>query len=153
MDAHTKRLLIGLGSLIWFFTILVTYYLTHKPLTPALAAEIGLAAWRLAVAVATVSLAGGIGRRLVQIDELHPLANAYLQAALGLGILALGVLLAGALAGLPRWLLWLSLPVLGVWLRRSILAWWRQWAALRPLWQPCRFYCRAIGMLIALLLL
>ncbi len=112
MQSSKKFLLIGLAALAWCFGVIVLYFISHKPLTPGLAAALGLFIWRLIVALALVSLGGGIGSLLYRNEKTHPLARLALQAGLGLGALSLGVLIIGSTAGLPGWLLWLVLPAM-----------------------------------------
>lgn len=143
-------LLLALIGLLVPFTALAAYYLTHKPFTPQSAVDFGLLVWRIVAAAILVTLAGGLGRRIAPLTTLHPLARLSLQAGFGLGVFALCVLLAGVSFGIPRWLFFAVLPVIAFLLRRSILAWMRQWASLGEIWQESGGFARALGVLLGL---
>ncbi len=148
MKKITPLLLTLLGLLIPFAAA-VLYYLTHKPLTPQLAVDLGLLIWRIVVAAILVTLAGGLGQRIAPLPDLHPLARLSLQAGLGLGLLGLGVLLFGVSVGIPRWLFFAVAPVFAFLLRRSILAWLRQWTGIGEIWRESGPFTRAVGILLA----
>src|SRR5512146_1357135 len=101
-----KRVLAVALALIWIAAIFVLYYAAHKPLTPEQALGMGVALLRVLAAGLLVLLAGGLGRSLLPFEEHTPLVRMALQAALGLGVFSLGMLLLGASIGLKGWLLW-----------------------------------------------
>jgi hypothetical protein len=139
---------IGLAGLVWVAAIVVTYFVTHKPITPEIAAGLGLAAWRVVAAGLMVFTAGGLGAKFFPLPELHPLARLSLQAAIGLGGMALGLLIIGSLA-LPVWLPWLLLAALFLWLFRAGLLWVKQMAGLKEIWSESssfeRWVCGLLG--------
>lgn len=141
--------LLALIGLLWPAAVIVLYYLSHKPLTPQMALDLSLIVWRLAAAVILIAIAGGIGLRLAPLPGLHPLARLSLQTGLGLGVLALGVLLVGATLGLPRWLLFAALVFLAVLMHRSCLNWAKQFRALGDLWLESRRFGRLTAVLLA----
>jgi len=152
MHASKKSLLIGLAALAWCFGIIVLYFISHKPLTPGLAVALGLIIWRLIVALALVSLGGGIGSLIYRDPAAHALARLALQAGLGLGALSLAVLIIGSTAGLPGWALWLALPVLLAVFFRQVRAWWQQWAGLADLWKEGSRFSLWVSVLCGLVL-
>lgn len=153
MSAGKKTVFIGALSLIWLLGVFVAYYAFHKPFTPVLAAGLALAFWRLLTALALVCLGGGIGRFLLRRVDLPPLTALSTQAGLGLGIMALGVLLIGVTAGLSPWLLGTLLLIGLIALRSPILAWVRQLGALGELWRQSRYFGKLTAVMIALLLI
>ena len=118
-----------------FAGLTIAYFVVHKPFTPTQALSLGIACGRFLVVALLVAAAGGLGQRLLPKITLHPLARLAVQAALGLCLLALGVLAVGVLGGLRPWIGWLALTGLLIWLRRSILAWVNQWRSLEQAWQ------------------
>jgi hypothetical protein len=152
MPAGKKTVLIGALSLIWLLGVFVAYYAFHKPFTPVLAAGLALAFWRLLTALALVSLGGGIGRILLRLEDLPPLTAFSTQAGLGLGIMALGVLLIGVTVGLSTWLLGALLLVGLIALRRPILAWMRQFKAAGELWLQGEYFGKLTAVMIGVLL-
>jgi hypothetical protein len=148
MKKITPYLLASIG-LLWPTAVLVLYFLSHKPLNPQLAFDLLLAAWRLTAAAILVTLAGGLGLRLAPLPGLHPLARLSLQAGLGLGLFALGVLLIGATLGAPRWLFFAAVILLALLLRRPGLAWASQFRAFGDLWDESGRFGRLAAALLA----
>lgn len=130
-----RNILYTIIGLAWFFAIITVYYVSHKPFTIEIALALALAAWRLLAAAGLVSIAGGLGYGLLKNPGLHPLARLSLEAAMGLGMLSLSVLLVGSFLAIPRWAFWVAVLVLAVILRKRILAWWRQWRGAAGLLQ------------------
>ena len=137
--------LVGLISLLWLAIVTSLYYVSHKPFSPALAAGLLLATWRLGVALAILSAGGGLGRRLLPLHGFHPLSAAIVQAALGLGLLSLGFLILGVAGGVNRLATILLLAVPGGILLRDIQRWWGGWRELGALWKNSDRTGRAIG--------
>lgn len=144
--------LAGWVALFLFASVVVGYYVIHKPLTPALAFSLAGLVWQFGVALVILSIAGGIGRRLLWKISIHPLAALALQAGLGLGMLSLTMLAAGY-AGLFKPLFTgLGLLVLALLFRRDIFSWWSNWRVLRTVWKSSDWFGRAAGCLIMLIL-
>lgn len=99
------------------------YAVLHKPLTSEMALAWARSAWAIVTAVATLALAGAIGRRM--FPEAHPdlLARAAIQISLGLGVMALVSLTLGALGLLRTWALAPLTIGLAFGLRRSLGEW------------------------------
>lgn len=135
MNISRKTLLTGLAGILWLYGLIVLYYLTHKPFTAEQAAEYAILFWQILLAVGFISIAGGVGKRLVPEIDAHPLTALALQALLGVGVLSPGITLIGMTLGLPSWMLF-GLPVLLLvvfW--REIRAWWKQWGAWAGVWK------------------
>ena len=138
----------GLVGLAWIIGIVLFYYAGHKPLTPDLALALLQDVWRLVVSLGLLALAGGLGQRILPALDLPPLARLSLQAALGLGIFSLAVLIVGSTLGLPAWLPWLAALVLAIWLRRSIRRWLFDLGGLGELWRAGGRLGRALAVML-----
>ena len=144
--------LAGWVTFLWLAALVAGYYVIHKPMSPGLAFSLVRLAWQVGIALAIISVAGGIGRRFLSKISLHPLAALALQAGFGFGLLSLAMLAAGY-AGLFKPLFTgLGLLVLGVLFWRDILSWWSNWRALRTLWQSSDWFGRSVGGLVLLIL-
>jgi len=151
---HTsKRFWLGLLALGWCFVIILVYFVYHKPFTPELALGLIVAVGRLAIAGAMVSAAGGIGVLIFSSDNLDPLARAAVQAALGLGVLAIGFLLMGATLGIYPLALWLILAGLLIALFSPIRRWWQSLAGVSRLWADSDSLGHVVFSLLGLILL
>lgn len=143
----------GLLAFIWFVGVIVSYYITHKPFSPQFALNLAWLLGQVGIAFGILSVAGGLGRRLRIPLEVHRLTRLALQAALGLGLLGIAVLVAGALGFLRPLVGWGGLFVLGVILWPDLLGWWRDWGDLSVLWDEGGRIGRAIAVGVALILL
>jgi hypothetical protein len=146
-----RKIFLPLIALLWLFFVLILYYSGHKPADPEQFLALLTAFWRLAVVAILAALAGGLGARLWNGGTLHPLARLALQAGLGFGLLALGVLGVGATIGLPFWLPWLVLVALVVLLRKSILAWLKNWQGLGEAWHESGPFERVLAGLLGVI--
>ena len=127
-------ILAGVLAFLFFTGLVIAYYIVHKPFTPTQALSLGIAFGRLMAVMLLVAVGGGLGQCLLPRIALHPLACLALQAAIGLCLLALGVLAIGVLGGLRPWIGWLAIAGLLIWLRRSVVAWISQWRSLKQAW-------------------
>lgn len=158
MDEQNQgwRLWVGVGAFLGFTALTVTYYIVHKPFTPALALSLGAAFGRLAAAVLLAALSGGLGQRLFPAPPakaMSPLVSLALQAALGLGMIALAVLAVGVLGGLQTWIGWAALVILLFWLRREVISWLGHWRELGQAWRQAGRLGKFLAICIALMLL
>lgn len=135
MADRRLRVLVGLLGVLWLTVAISLYGVYHKPFTLELAANLVRASRQVGVALAIVAVAGGLGRRLLPLMDLLPLARAALQAALGLGLLGLALLALGVSLGWSPTLLGALLVLLGVVLRHTVLGWCIAW---RDLWRLLR---------------
>jgi hypothetical protein len=144
--------LAGSVTFLWLAALVAGYYVIHKPMSPGLAFSLVRLAWQVGIALAIISVAGGIGRRFLSKISLHPLAALALQAGFGFGLLSLAMLAAGY-AGLFKPLFTgLGLLVLGILFWRDIFSWWSNWRALGTLWQSSDWFGRSVGGLVLLIL-
>ncbi len=88
----------------WFFLIVIGYYVTHKPINPSQTLTLATNAWKIILCLWFIILAGGVGRFLFVFENHEPWTRCYLQAAIGIGLLAILVLLVGSL--------WIVTPLL-----------------------------------------
>ena len=139
------------AALLTAVGVLLGYYYAHKPLLPQTALALALAFFDMAVAAGIVALAGGLGHRLAPSIHAHPLANLAVQAALGLGVLALAALSVGAIGGLTPLVGWIALGAGLSALSRDIRTWLRQWAALGDLLRRASQFEKALACLLALI--
>ncbi len=147
MKKSTAALLVFIY--LWLLLVLVFYYRTHKPFSPDQAIHLGIASWRIIASGLLVWLAGGIGFRILKIENLHPLAQLFIQASLGLGILGSVYFLVGATIGMLTWLAWVALIVLGVIFYKSSVRWFSQSRSLAVIWKDCDILVRILFFLIA----
>lgn len=145
--------LLGTITFAGFFLLVAAYYIFHKPFTPAflLAAVESIAA--IAIAISITSIAGGIGYRILPLSDLNPLVRLSVQAGIGFGVIGIGGLIAGWLGAFTRLLAWLVLAAGIIVLRRQVAEWWRSWSALKLFTSDLDGTCKAIGLLIMMVLL
>jgi hypothetical protein len=150
MDKKSGSFL-GIAAFVWLAAIVLLYYVSHKPFTPELAFSLAIVLGRLLVAGLLVALGGGIGQRILPELPVHPFTRLAVQAAAGLGVLSLVVLLAGALGGLRSWLAGLALLVLLVVFRRNVRNWAQGVRALSPAWYQAGGLGRFLAICLALM--
>ena len=134
-DSSRRRTITALFALIWLVSVVLAYYLTHKPFTPELALELALNSWQVLIAICILSVGGGLGRRILPELQLNPLAALAVQASLGIGIISILLLFAGVFGGLRILVLGIGLILLIILLRRDILDWFRSWRSVLSVWQ------------------
>jgi hypothetical protein len=143
---NPRSLGLVLAVFIWLVLVLAGYYYVHKPVTPLQVLSLGRALLDLILTIALVGLAGGVGRRLLTADSLAPLERFALQAALGLGTLALVWLAVGLLGGYRRFIAWGALVLGLVIFRRETLDWLREFESLKDLWRQTSGFGKALGV-------
>ncbi len=117
-------------ALTWATAVLVVYVVWHPPLAEETFLRLARAAWDVIIAAAVLVAAGALGRRLLPRAHPEPLASLAIEAAAGLGILSIILLLAALAGALRVWLLTILLGVLLVWLRRQAVEWLGAWRSL-----------------------
>lgn len=147
-----QPLLLG-AVLLWLVVVVSGYYFYHKPLAIAQAVALVRAVGQFAAALALTSAAGGLGARLFPGDGLHPLTRLALQAALGLGLLGLGVLILGSIVGLQPIVWWILLGLLLILNGRVVGMWMKNWLAARAIWQDSGQLGRILAVGVGVLLL
>ncbi|MCF6278331.1 MAG: hypothetical protein L3J16_06250, partial [Anaerolineales bacterium] len=147
MDAKAGRSLwLGLGGILWILAVLLGYVSTHKPFGAMQVLGVLHAFWQMAVAVGLLSLAGALGMCVFRPREewLSRLGTLAVQAALGIGVLSIGILLMGFTLGFSPLIfsgLFIALVLL---LRQNLLIWLRQWSAVRVLWRKNSLFERVL---------
>jgi hypothetical protein len=117
----------GAAVIIWTFSVIVGYYIVHKPFGPNSAAALLRTALDIAIWLLMLAAATGLGwwviRRFLG-QAVMPLEGLVLSCGLGLGILSLLTLALGLAGGLKSWLIWLliaAITAVGVWPLRDLL--------------------------------
>ncbi|MEW6717747.1 MAG: hypothetical protein AB1345_09615 [Chloroflexota bacterium] len=152
MKRRLSLTLWGAIVLFWFMLVLLLYYYVHKPISPTQASLLAQACGRVLVGGAVIGLAGGLGAWIMPGVGLRPLARLAYQAGVGLGILAVGVLMSGVLIGYsPLWA-WGMVFALALLLRRHIWEWGRQWKDLAALWEAGGRLGRCLAVCVGLML-
>ena len=108
--------------------LLIAYYLVHKPIHVGTAAALGGAVADALTAGLMGVIAGGIGRRALSRLPLGHLSTAEalaVEGSVGLGLIAIGVLMIGLAGGFRAWALWGVLMVVGLFTLRQSMGWWR----------------------------
>jgi hypothetical protein len=115
--------------LIALIVLLIGYFWVHKPLDLSLLFNLGGAALDVLTISLIASIAGGLGRRMLQPIDLNVVSwseRIALEGSVGLGvlsILALALAAAGLYTGSAFWLLFTSVAVLG---NRALIEWLRE---------------------------
>ena len=144
------RMVLGGSGLLLFMAGLVDNL--GLPL-PGLLQPMALSAFRVGVALLLVGLGGALGRLLTGELPFGRLANLSVQAALGLGIMAIAVLGLGAFSLLNGYILGIGLTGLLALLWKPLLFWARQTNELLEIWQEGQGFERWIaGLLLAIFL-
>ncbi len=121
-------LLKSFALLLWIELVIAAYYVVHKPWKSGQTLQPLFGVVDLLLALALITLAGGVGRRMLgALEECTPLERVALHAAAGLGAMAFFILALGLVGLLIPWLLW---GVLGIGLlvfRSQIWGWLRDW--------------------------
>ncbi|MFU8773847.1 MAG: glycosyltransferase family 39 protein, partial [Anaerolineales bacterium] len=133
--------------LLWAVLILVGYYYTHKPISPPDAVALFNAVLQLLIAILMVIHAGGVGRQLLSLQDLAPLERVPLQAALGLGILALTWLLVGLLNLYTWWSAWGLLGLGLLVFRRKAWSWITDIATIKSTWDGSPGFGRSLALI------
>lgn len=142
---------VAILTLTWATAILVVYVVWHPPIAGETLLRLARAAWDVIVAAAVLVSAGALGRRLLPRTHPEPLACLAVEAAAGLGILSV-VLLLAALAGVLRvWLLTILLALLLVGLRRQAAEWLAAWRSLGDTLQAHRRFSVILAVMSAIL--
>ncbi len=146
-------ILSALLALLWLAGVISFYFVNHKPFSPALALNLTVALWQLLTAGLIVVLGGGIGKRVFSGDDLDALPRAAVQAALGLGILSLLILLTGLSVG-ANLIVMASIVIMGIlFFGHSSLDWLRSLGEFAHLWRVSGRLGRMIAFALAVLFL
>ena len=152
MNITRRNLIVGIIAIFWLFTLVLGYYIYHKPFTPDFVGVLAQVTWRVTLAFLIVAISGGAGRIIIPMEGHHPLTRLSVQAGLGLGLLALLLMMIGLVGGFHGLTFALLLLGLVIFLRRNILAWMRSWSGLLSFWkESSRFWKICGGMAAAIL--
>ncbi len=124
----------GILGFLWVAGVVALYYFWHKPVGLSTAAALANSVWHFASALGVLTVCGGLGRLVLREQGDSTVAGACLQAAVGLGIASLVLLLIGAFRGFQGWLLLLLWIFLLLTLNRPARAWWAAILSLRADW-------------------
>ena len=114
----------GIAVILWTVIVVSAYYIVHRPWPPEQSPSLLLAIFDVLIAVLLTSLAGGVGQRIVGRVKLGaPLEQVALQLGMGVGILGLITLGFGLTGVLSKWMIWLSVFVGAIFLRKNIQLW------------------------------
>ncbi|HCC78481.1 MAG: hypothetical protein A2X25_09190 [Chloroflexi bacterium GWB2_49_20] len=141
-----KTIVYGALGLLWLITVLIGYYYTHKPFSTDEMISLLIAAWRVLVVFGIISLAGGIGFKILKGCTDQPLSKTITQVALGLGILSVITLALGATLGFNLWIIASILILSGFLLFNNILDWLRSWIALKEAWNQSGRFGKTIAV-------
>jgi hypothetical protein len=144
--------LIGL-ILLWTLLVLSGYYWTHKPVTAENIQPTAAAFLDLLLALSVVTLAGGIGRRILPANPANSMEKIALQAAAGAGILSFLWLLLGLLPLYRSWTAWIVLGVGGILFWKDSLAWLLNFRQFKNIWHESSAFERILAAIILVLLL
>ncbi len=153
MRSNRNGIWIPVFAFLWIIGILGGYYLYHKPFDSNFALALTSGLWNLIAAVIVLSLAGGIGRRVLRVNGIPPGEQAFLQLCLGIGTTSLLILLTGILTYQLRIIIWGGSLVIAVVFWKSIRDWWKDLFSLRLLFGKADSGIQWIMLLIGGLLL
>jgi len=125
---------------------------SHKPFDAVFFLSVLSTLMDILLAFAFISLAGGIGQKI--IPDIHPnrLANCSFQAAFGVGILVLIYLIAGFLGLFTSWFAWILLGVLILLFHRSILEWLKGCSAIHSNIRTLSPFSMCLAMIVLVII-
>ena len=153
MKVSRPGLVITVGALTWLLLVISLYYAGHKPFSPVMLMRIAISAGQIFTGLLVVSIAGGIGRRLVHPGGISPIAVLALQAAAGLGLLSIGMLLVSATIGVNSLICWIIVVSLALLFWRDTWLWFSGWKSLAQIWDASGRFGKALGSGICIVLL
>jgi hypothetical protein len=134
-NKDNPAIFIGLISLFWLLAVFIGYGYTHKPFLPEELIGVLQAVWRTLIAIAILSLAGGIGMSTnFRQQGFSPLIKAILACALGMGIISISMLIITATIGI-NFTLWIILIAAIYFFRKRILLWLKSFQDIKVFWQ------------------
>lgn len=136
------RLLAPLGLLI-VVASLIAYSIVHKPFKAEELLAVLTVVYRLGVSAAIMLLCGGIGRKIRRTEDLT-LTEAAMDAAVGLGIVGVVMLVLGAVIGFDLWILLPVIFIAAFLFRREILS-------FATAWKEAGTYFKTTGLGIGLI--
>jgi len=122
-DKSRSILALRIIGLIWLISIVLMYFIYHKPFSPVQAISIIQVFWQVLVGIVIIAVAGGTGNRILGELPTPPLAALAIQAALGIGCISILILIFGSLIGAGWYIIGIPVLMLGIALRHSIISW------------------------------
>lgn len=142
--ANSTTIFAALG-LIWVIGITIGYFVTHKPIDTGIVFRLGEITISVLGGFLIILAGAGLGSRLIDLAELNTATNAFLQLALGMGILALVMLGMGSALGVFGWVNWLLLFIITILFRKEIQRWWSSWGTLKAYWMRMGWFEKLAG--------
>ena len=124
MKKIKKGIVFGI-VLLWVFGMISAYYVFHKPIQYSQIQTLAQGLFSLVICVSILSISGGLGSLIVRYDDKQPLITMALQASMGLGIIAVVMLLIGISIGYSEWVLWGMLIGPFILLPERMIGWWK----------------------------
>ena len=146
--AHITKPILAIG---WITVVIIGYYLTHKPVTLTQATAVGQAVLDFVIGIGFTCLAGALGRNFFPLHDLSSLERFVIQAALGVGILALFWLVLGLMGVFSVYVGWLFFLLGLVILRRYLIDWVKELHSLKKLWLDTGFLGRILALGIGIM--
>ena len=87
---------IAVIGIVWLLIVIFGYYITHNPLNSIPISPIVTNVWSVIAVLFFLTIAGGIGKRLIPLENLPDLTAAVLQAGIGLGVISVLTLIIGS---------------------------------------------------------
>ncbi len=106
----TKFNLTQIIAVFWIIIVVGGYYLLHAPIPKGMFFPFLLSVWVIVSVLMVLSLAGGIGYLTLQLEDYPGLVRGVIQASLGLGILALVVMLLGSIWRINTYFVFFLVP-------------------------------------------
>jgi hypothetical protein len=108
------------------------YVYTHKQFTPENLVGLSIAAWQTMVAIFVISVAGGIGNRILQtVNYPHRLTRMGFELALGISVLSILTLVVGLTFGTGLHIIALFLGLTVFFVHKSIVKWFGHFLHLK----------------------
>ena len=87
---------IAVIGIVWLLIVISGYYITHNPLNSIPISPIVTNAWSIIMVLFFLTIAGGIGKRIIPFETLPDLTAAVFQAGIGLGVISVLTLVVGS---------------------------------------------------------
>ena len=139
--------------LIWLIIVLGGYYYVHKPFSPDKLAPAVYTLTNLLFVPLILLLFGGLGRRILPLENIQRAGRLVLQFGLGTGLFSLVWFLLG-LAGLYfRWTAW-GVLLLGLFfLRKPVYSWAKEFSFMLLEFEKIKKSEKAVVLFLSVLLL
>lgn len=148
-----REVFILTAVVLWILLVLGGYYIFHKPISTEMLAAPLYALLDIAFMVLFTAFSGGLGCRLLKLENLPPLTRSAVQYALGIGIVGLAWFFIGAV-GLYYFPVVVLAFAVGIYLlQRDILAWFKSLRSITRTWSQSSRFEKLLAAISFLLLL